>query len=231
MKKLFKRTTAFLLALTLLLTADTLFLSKPVDVSAASNKPYINPYDANPVLTYKPGDKAKYPGGYYTTISIVNCSKKSQIKNLKSSNKNIKVEAKDGYIKAYFGYKEGKATITCTVNKVKLKTTLTVKKYSNPLKTFKIGKTNYTSKYKTINDYKDKKSYKKQKLILETNKNWVIRSVYVYSGSSTQSYRPNSTKLTKKVTLNPKNYDNVYIYLYNSKTKISERLIYRTSKY
>lgn len=231
MKKLFKRTAAFLLALTLLLTADTLFLSKPVEVSAASNKPYINPYSNNMVLTYKTGDKTKYPQGYYTTISIVNCDKKSQIKKLKSSNKNMKVEAKDGYIKVYFGYKAEKTTITCTVNKVKLKTTLTVKKYSNPLKTFKIGKTNYTSKYKNIDDYKDKKSYKKQKMVLETNKNWVIRSVYVYSGSSSQSYRPNSNKLTKKVTLNPKNYDNVSIYLYNSKTKVSECLTYKTSKY
>lgn len=231
MKKLFKRTAAFLLALTLLLTADTLFWSKPVDVSAASNnKPYINPYSANMVLTYKPGDKAKYPQGYYATISIMNCSKASQIKKLKSSNKKMKVEAKDGYIKVYFGYKEGKTTITCTVNKVKLKTTLTVKKYSNPLKTFKIGKTNYTSKYKNIDDYRDNKSYKKQKMVIETNKNWVIRSVYVHSGSSTQTYRPNGTKLSKKVTLK-KNYDDVYIYLYNSKTKVSECLTYTKSKY
>ncbi len=231
MKKLFKRTAAFLLALTLLLTADTLFWSKPVDVSAASNnKPYINPYSANMVLTYKPGDKTKYSRGYYATIDIVNCDKASQIKKLKSSNKNMKVEAKDGYIKVYFGYKEGKTTITCTVNKVKLKTTLTVKKYSNPLKTFKIGKTNYTSKYKNIDDYRDNKSYKKQKMVIETNKNWVIRSVYVHSGSSTQAYRPNGTKLSKKVTLK-KNYDDVYIYLYNSKTKVSECLTYTKSKY
>lgn len=229
MKKLFKRTAAFLLALTLLLTADTLFFSKEVS-AASNNKPYINPYSANMVLTYKPGDKAKYPQGYYTTISIMNCSKASQIKKLKSSNKNMKVEAKDGYIKAYFGYKEGKTTITCTVNKVKLKTTLTVKKYSNPLKTFKIGKTNYTSKYKNIDDYRDNKSYKKQKMVIETNKNWVIRSVYVHSGSSTQTYRPNGTKLSKKVTLT-KNYDDVYIYLYNSKTKVSECLTYTKSKY
>ena len=142
----------------------------------------------------------------------------------------MKVEAKDGYIKVYFGYKEGKTTITCTVNKVKLKTTLTVKKYSNPLKTFKIGKTNYTSKYKNIDDYRDNKSYKKQKMVIETNKNWVIRSVYVHSGSSTQTYRPNGTKLSKKVTLK-KNYDDVYIYLYNSKTKVSECLTYTKSKY
>lgn len=231
MKKLFKRTAAFLLALTLLLTADTLFLSKPAEVSAASSDPYINPFSDNMVLTYKPGDKTKYPQGYRTVISIGNCSKASQIKNLKSSNKNIKVEAKDGYIRAYYGYKEAKTTITCTVNKVKLKTTLTIKKYSNPLKTFKIGKTNYTSKYKNTDDYKDNKSYKKQKMVLETNKNWVIRSVSVYSGSNTLSYRPSSTKLSKTVTLNPKNYDNVYIYLYNSKTKVSECLTYTTSRY
>lgn len=50
----------------------------------------------------------------------------------------MKVSAKDGYIRVDYGKKAGKATITCTVKGVKLKTTFTVKKYTNPVSSIKI---------------------------------------------------------------------------------------------
>lgn len=98
----------------------------------------MNPYSAT-VVTYKPG---KDVNTFTSTISIMGCDKAKEIKKLKSSNKNIRVAARDGYIRVEFGKKAAKSTITCTVKGVKLKTTFTVKKYTNPCKTFKIGKTN-----------------------------------------------------------------------------------------
>lgn len=49
------------------------------------------------------------------------CSKAKEIKNLKSSNKYIKVAPRDGYIRVEFGKKAAKSTITCTVKGVKVK--------------------------------------------------------------------------------------------------------------
>ncbi len=74
----------------------------------------------------------------------------------------MKVSAKDGYIRVDYGKKAGKATITCTVKGVKLKTTFTVKKYTNPVSSIKIGSKNYTSSFaKNTYTYTSKKVSKK----------------------------------------------------------------------
>ena len=138
MKKLSKKVIAFALAVVMTLTAGAVAPQGNVEVQAASGRVYVNPYSAT-VVTYKPG---KDVNTFTSTISIMGCDKAKEIKKLKSSNKNIRVAARDGYIRVEFGKKAAKSTITCTVKGVKLKTTFTVKKYTNPCKTFKIGKTN-----------------------------------------------------------------------------------------
>ena len=137
MKKLSKKVIAFALAVVMTLTAGAVAPQGNVEVQAASGRVYVNPYSAT-VVTYKPG---KDVNTFTSTISIMGCNKAKEIKKLKSSNKNIRVAARDGYIRVEYGKKEAKSTITCTVKGVKLKTTFTVKKYTNPCKTFKIGKT------------------------------------------------------------------------------------------
>ena len=131
MKKLSKKVIAFALAVVMTLTAGAVAPQGNVEVQAASGRVYVNPYSAT-VVTYKPG---KDVNTFTSTISIMGCNKAKEIKKLKSSNKNIRVAARDGYIRVEYGKKEAKSTITCTVKGVKLKTTFTVKKYTNPCKT------------------------------------------------------------------------------------------------
>ena len=119
MKKLSKKVIAFALAVVMTLTAGAVAPQGNVEVQAASGRVYVNPYSAT-VVTYKPGSALSR---FSSVISIMGCSKAKEIKNLKSSNKYIKVAPRDGYIRVEFGKKAAKSTITCTVKGVKLKTT------------------------------------------------------------------------------------------------------------
>lgn len=223
--KNFKKILASLLVFVMVLSMGLVPAAE--DVTAASKKNvYINPYSAT-VATYCTGDQYSR---YSSTISIVGCSKKSEIKNLKSDNKNIKVSARDGYIRVEFGDKAGKAKITCKVKGVKLSTTFTVKKYSNPFKSIKLGKTNITSKYKKNWTYRQTKQFKNQKLNIQMNKNWKISSIYVYNSSGSQSFRVNSNKFNKKISIKG-NYSYFTVYCYNTKTNVSEAMSFYKSNY
>jgi len=219
MKKFAQKVIAFMLVAAMVITAGV--FAPANEVKAANSSVYINPF-SDTVVTYKPGDTTTKN---WSVISIVGCSKKSEIKNLKSSNKNMKAEKRDGYVVVYFGDKAQKTTITCTVKGVKLKTTLTVKKYSNPAKSFKIGKTNLTSKFKTTNIVKKGgKTYKNQNLSVQLKSGWKINYVSVYNGGKTKQYsNVNSAKFSQKITL--KGTDSyVLVQCVNEKTKITENL-------
>lgn len=136
---------------------------------------------------------------------------------------------RDGYIRVEFGKKAAKSTITCTVKGVKLKTTFTVKKYTNPCKTFKIGKTNLLSKFNKNDVLRTNKAFKKQKLDIKLKSGWKISSVHVTSGTgSYNNYRVNKSSFSKKITVS-NNYGYIYVYCYNEKTKVSECLQINTS--
>lgn len=221
MKKMMKRLLAFAVAFILVFSAAGLLPQAAEEVQAASTVRWnlFNGY----TVTYKPGSSYSR---YSTSLSIVGCSKKSQIKKLKSSKPSIcQVEAKDGYIRVIFGKKAGTSTISCVVNGVKLSHKFTVKKYTNPLSSIKLGKTNYTSKYAKVDQYKKAPKVKNQTLSLKAKKGWEIRSVYVNNGSSTSSYRVNKSSFSKKISLTGK-YSYVSIGLYNSKTKVLEYLYF-----
>ena len=222
MKKLSKKVIAFALAVVMTLTAGAVAPQGNVEVQAASGRVYVNPYSAT-VVTYKPG---KDVNTFTSTISIMGCDKAKEIKKLKSSNKNIRVAARDGYIRVEFGKKAAKSTITCTVKGVKLKTTFTVKKYT---KTFKIGKTNLLSKFNKNDVLRTNKAFKKQKLDIKLKSGWKISSVHVTSGTgSYNNYRVNKSSFSKKITVS-NNYGYIYVYCYNEKTKVSECLQINTS--
>lgn len=223
--KNFKKILASLLVFVMVLSMGLVPAAE--DVAAASKKNvYFNSLNPS-VVTYCTGDNSI---GYYTTLSIMGCSKKSEIKNLKSSNKNVKVYARNGYIRAEFKDKKATAKITCTVKGVKLSTTLTVKKYSNPFKSIKLGKTNLTSKYKNDRTYRQKNDYKNQKLKIEMNKNWKISSIYVSNDSGYQNLRVNSNKFNKKISIKG-NYSYFTVYCYNTKTDVSEAIRFYKSNY
>lgn len=219
MKKFAKKVIAFMLVAAMVITAGVF---APTDeAQAASKSVYINPF-SDTVVTYKPGDGIS---SNWSVISIVGCTKKSEIKNLKSSNKNMKAEKRDGYVVVYYGDKAQKTTITCTVKGVKLKTTLTVKKYVNPAKSFKIGKINLTSQFKTTNIAKKAgKDYKNQTLSVQLKSGWKIGYVTVRNnGQSKQYNNVNSSKFSKKITL--KGTDSyVIVQCINAKTKVTEYL-------
>lgn len=219
MKKFAKKVIAFMLVAAMVITAGVF---APTDeAQAASKSVYINPF-SDTVVTYKPGDGIS---SNWSVISIVGCNKKSEIKNLKSSNKNMKAEKRDGYVVVYYGDKAQKTTITCTVKGVKLKTTLTVKKYANPAKSFKIGKTNLTSQFKTTNiAQKAGKDYKNQTLSVQLKSGWKIGYVTVRNNGKTKQYNNvNSSKFSKKITL--KGTDSyVIVQCINAKTKVTEYL-------
>ena len=225
MKKLSKKVIAFALAVVMTLTAGAVAPQGNVEVQAASGRVYVNPYSAT-VVTYKPGSALSR---FSSVISIMGCSKAKEIKNLKSSNKYIKVAPRDGYIRVEFGKKAAKSTITCTVKGVKLKTTFTVKKYTNPCKTFKIGKTSLLSKFNKNDVLRTNKAFKKQKLDIKLKSGWKISSVHVTSGTgSYKNYRVNKSSFSKKITVS-NNYGYIYVYCYNEKTKVSECLQINTS--
>ena len=229
MKKLSKKVIAFALAVVMILTAGAVVPQGNVEVQAANSRVYIVNSCKNMVFTYKSGDGYT---GYYTVISIMGCNKASQIKKLKSSSKDVRVYAKDGCIRAEFGKKAiKKATITCTVKGVKLKATLSVKKYSNPCASFKLGKTDLTSKFSKTDVFKTNKNYKNQKLTINMKNGWKITKVYVQkkSGSYTTE-RMNKSSYSKKISLT-NNSGYVYVYCYNEKTKVSEMLEIRDASW
>ncbi|MCI6498966.1 MAG: hypothetical protein PUD71_08515 [Lachnospiraceae bacterium] len=218
MNKFMKKMTAVIMTFALAVTAVLVSAPNTMVVKAATSpKVYINPYSER-VVTYKPGSDATFYSG---VISICGCNKKSEIKKLKSDNKNIKVVARDGYISVQYGKKAGKANITCTVRGVKLKTTFTVKKYSNPLKSFKIGTTNFKSKYNKINSYRQTKSFKNQTFTIQTNSGWKIKSVLLTQNGKYKYYYPNSSKFSAKISLT-KDYDDIGMIIKNEKTGVSE---------
>lgn len=224
MKKQFKKVIAVVLAMAIALGGVLITPQGTTEVQAATTPRFTS---SRYVTTYMTGDKYTK---YYVVLSIVGCEKASQIKSLKSSSKDITLEKKDGYIRAYFGDKAAKATISCKVNGKKISTVLEVKKYTNPAKTFKIGKTNYASKFKNVDTYKQKKSFKKQKFSITMNKNWKINSVSVYNGGSTSRWTVNSTKFSKTISLT-NTYAYLSVYCTNSKTGVSEWLYFYKSNY
>ena len=205
MKKVTKRVLAAFLTLAMVFTLLAVPATSMKNVSAAEEVG-INPY-SELTKSMTPEEQKWAASGTTLTgvISITGTTKASQIKKLKSSNKNMKVSAQaaaSGYIRVEYK-KPGKTTITCTVKGKKLKTTFTVKKYSNPVKTLKIGSKSYTSKFNKVRIASSAKKISKKTLNIKAKKGWKIAWVSVYNGSS-KFYTVNKTSFSKKITLNKK---------------------------
>lgn len=141
MKKIMKKSLSLVMALAVMITGVLVIPTAGNKAAAASPSFYGNQtvyYETNsPYTTWK------------VNVPIFNCTKATQIKNLKSSNTSIaKVKAKPGSVDVYYYKKAGTVTISCKVGSKKISTKVTVKKYSSPIKQMKIGSTDVTSKFK-----------------------------------------------------------------------------------
>lgn len=223
MRKGIKKVLALILMTAIVLTAVNLTPQSAAEVQAAVTPEFVSP---NPVYTYKSGDGVKR---YYADLRIAGCTKSSEIHALKSSNKNIKVKALNGMIRVEYGRKACKAKITCRVNGKKLATNFTVKKYTNPLSSLKIGGKEFKSKFNQKTMYGQKGSYKKKQLRIQLKKNWKITAVSVHTSSGKSwiftEKGKGSASFSRQISLAGRGAG-VYIYCTDTKTGISEQLIF-----
>ena len=192
-------------------------LVPPVEAEAASKKP-------------------NFPGGidfhYYAKDKSLNTEqwvlgKKGtnyKVTGLTSSNKKIVTVSKiydQEYTCIKFKVKKaGKAKVSFKV-KVGSKTysykcDVSVSKYSNPVKTLKIGTKNYASKYNK-NNYYDLGGENKVtgKLTVKTNKDWEIKFLYIWDYNKNKEIK---VKNNKNITL--KENQSLMVSCYNNKTKV-----------
>ena len=73
-----------------------------------------------------------------------------------------------------------------------------VKKYDNPLKSIKIGKTSFTSKVTKCNEVNLKRKTYKGKVALKTNKGWKIKSISI---DDVNTYKTKKIKNNKSIKL------------------------------
>ena len=137
-------------------------------------------------------------------IQLEGVSKTSAITKLKSSKKSVATVSKfvhegtayvavepkkPGTAKITFNVKYGKKTI-------KAKTTVIVRKYENPLKTFKIGSKNYASKFNKSGHVTLEKKKLKGKLNVKLKSGYELVEIAVYSwkdGSGYKNYKNNKS--------------------------------------
>ena len=210
-----KRLTKMLSAMLVLVMV--MCLVPPVEAAAATKKP-------------------KFPGGidfhYYAKDKPLNTEQwvlgekgtNYKVTNLTSSDKKIVTVSKiydQEYTCIKFKVKKaGKAKVSFKV-KAGSKTysyecDVSVSKYSNPIKTLKIGTKNYASKF-TKNNYYDLGENKKVtgKLAIKTNANWKIKYLYIWDYNKNKEIK---VKNNKNITL--KKNQSLMVSCYNSKTKV-----------
>ena len=119
-------------------------------------------------------------------------SDKKQIKNLKCSNSKVASVSIKKHSGACFlaivPKKAGKVKISFTAKygenlqySKKLNFKVTVLKYSNPCKSFKIGSKQYASLFKNNPEAKVRPQNKKLKISVKPNKGWAVKKIEVYS--------------------------------------------------
>jgi hypothetical protein len=244
--------------LALVLVLATALSSAPLAVQAAVSAPT----DATYYLTSK-------DGGFYESIYIDGLSKSSKVTKIKSSDKSVVTldsyqkssysgsstttylnSDSEGYSNSYKDYsanigfilnKAGTSDITYTIGKKSYTTTITVKDYTNPLKTVEISglKNGKSSNLKGLVDSSAsasalnlKSDQKEAKVKLAAKKGWKIVSAELYDNDTNTSAQVfNYAGGLSSVTLRPGtlkkdgNYQ-LYIYLYHEEDGGSLNITY-----
>lgn len=149
----------------------------------------------------------------------------SQITNLKSSNPSVatvskeKMSGSENASIVVLAKKAGKTVVSFTVKygtglkkSKKLKLNVTVKKYTNPCKSFKIGTKEYASYFKSTTFGFAKGSGKTLKVSVKARSGWKLDHLYVRSSRGETKDIKNNSKL------NTKTYPSVYAQFVNKKT-------------
>ena len=212
MKHLVKKlSTLFIVAV----LAVTMLL--PTTANAATKSASEIPYAENIILSCGTG---------YSTTSITYHEK---IKKITSSNNDIlDLKYFDG---GYWGgnlftfsYIAAKGTVVLTAKGKSGKqyiTNLTINKYVNPVKKFKIGSKNLASQFKKSGDgYAKIKKTQKQKISIKTKKGWKVSSI-TYDDSRLK--KPKKVKNNKSITIkkpnsSDKNGSQLFVQLKNQNT-------------
>ena len=222
-KKSLKKISSLVLTFAVLLTG-ILFVPQAGSAAEAAAVYYLPSSYKNMVFYAAPDD---LPATFVTLrVCRKGSSKKprpSSIQALTSSDSSIARPYinKDGDIRVYFFKKAGTADITFQIGSQKLKSTITVKNYSNPLRSFKVGKKNFTSRFQSATEcnYFHSSTLKNQLVSAKAAKGWKITSMKLQYGSG--SYEISScskSSFAKKVTFDG-DLDYVTFTMRNTKTK------------
>lgn len=200
MKKLLRRTSAIMLCFAVL--AVSLFIPDMKAEAAETT--------TNTVTYFAPkGNTASKQYKLYVT---------SKISNPKSSNKNVATASikkeKDVWVLTVRLKKTGTTTISYTGPGYTHKIKFTVKKYTTPVQSLKIGKATLTSKYK--NSYQITGSALSGKISVKTKNGWKLNKAWKFKTSLLTS-----KKAVTQIPLNLKK---------NIKVKKGERLILQFTK-
>ena len=220
MKKTVTKRIALLLAAICFLAA--LWMT-PGTVQAASSKTvYWNPKSLF-AGTWKPDDSVNE---YYGVISIMGCTSKDQIKDLKSSDKSIaSVTAHDGFIMVKYGNKSGTVTISCRVRKVDLTHKFRVRKYTNPFSRFKLAGKGMKKRFNTNVQYTVKEKYYQNILNLKVKDGWKIQTVVVENGKAKKKeYKVNASTFRERVNMTSKKGATITITVKNADKGIVETI-------
>ena len=146
---------------------------------------------------------------------------KKKLTNVKSSNPKVLTAKASG--KKYMTLvtkKPGIAKLTYKLNGKKKTTTIVVKNYTNPLKTFKVGNQNCASQYKNRCDGYTSSLDKYENIIgkvtVKPNKNWKIKTMKAFCLGGFKTIK-NKSKLPSETTT-------VQLIMQNTKTKVLQRI-------
>ena len=180
MKKVLKRSMTFALAFAIVLTSMLVVPTEGNEVKAATSYSFYEDSTNTTVYYFKNSESA-----HYVDLNINNYPNASSIKKVKSSNTSIaRAYARRSSIRVYFR-KTGTVTISCKIGKQTLKTKLYIKSCKNVFKSIKIGKTNFTNKFKNNDfyEYYHTKAIKSSTLAITAASGWKIYSVYTFTGA------------------------------------------------
>lgn len=210
--KTFKGTVTFMSVLAMLIMVIAVVLGSDKAVAAEKTSEKVGFDKTEYKTTCKKKDGKNYN---LVTMMIVGAKKDSEdgsrliISDVKCTNENFKLKKNeyqrkiDVYCKDKFAGESG--VISCKVNGVEIKATVTFLKYQNPFREFSIGgvdmKQKFNSKcsYNKLYPYTEHDFSGEQKVRIRMKSGWRIKSIYMCdSGSSTEKkYYRNGVDLKK----------------------------------
>lgn len=216
----------------ILFAAAILMITAVIPVSASSQQSIYEHTN----YVYLDKDTKKYP---YSSFPYSLTSTK-QIKNLKISNKDVTTvkvrrtsKKKDGEVADYykiavetFFMGEGKSTVSYTYTekggkKRKVIDHYIIKKYSNPVKSLKIGKKEYQKKFNNTTHFKiKKKNIRNKKIKVQLNKGWKLEKIT----RATSDFKFTNYKNGAKIPFNKK--DVLQIWFHRKNNKQDHQLLY-----